>query len=429
MKVRVHHTIALLAIAASSYLFIPIHNGRTSLIATASAAPPAVQKPTVGDPVSTAAFAWGLFVQAMTPNNGALTFESWTEQTCLIQPSSCQTALTAQKPGAGRLHHLHRSPLRQKIAGAKTKATQAGANCGIGEPMNAPSAQTTPVFQGFFPKNLSSNPCFYEEVFVNPAESTFITQNGLTTLSGQQTYGNQNGGAITFPWDAVEIKVDWVPASSFTNASFNCSGPSQELYTENINGTCYALVGIHISSKILPDWLWATFEPNSTITNPNRCNQALYNPCYDPFGTTSNQPYGPGQPATQSQQLQQMMQAAQLAPAFNNYFLTGVATQFVDSQGTPAPLGNSFVEFNAQVAPGQASCITCHKYAYFNGQKPAGPVEQNFGGPLGSPHFPNWPAIGFACYGNPNANCLPPSGTSGWTSQDFSWMLGLMQYQ
>jgi hypothetical protein len=429
MKMRVRHAIALLAMAASGYLLIPIPSGRTSLIVAANAAPQGAPKPAVGDPVSASAFAWSLFVQAMTPNNGALTFESWKEQTCIIQPSSCQKPSAAQTAAAGRLHHLHRSPLRQKIVGARTKATQAGANCGVGEPMNSPSPQTTPVFQGFFPKNLSSNPCFFEEVFVNPAEYTFITQNGLATLTGQQAYGNQHGGAITFPWDAVEIKVDWVPTASFNNPTFKCPDTTHQLYTETIGGTCYALVGIHFESKVLPDWLWATFEPNSTITNPNRCNQALYTPCFDPFGTTSRQPYGPGQPATQSPTLQQMMQAAKLDPAFNNYFLTGVSTQFVDGQGTPMSLGNSFTEFNAQVAPGQASCITCHRYAYFDGQKPARPVENNFGGPLGSPNFPNWPAIGFACYGNPNANCMPPANTTGWTSQDFSWMLGLMPYK
>jgi len=432
MKVRVLHAIALLAIAAGICLCSQIQNGRASLIPAANAATQAAPKPTVGDPVSAAAFSWSLFIQAMTPNSGSLAFEGWTEQTCLSQPGSCLVTATEKKGGGGtsRLHHFHRSPLRQKNVTTKTKNPQAAANpCGPGAPMNTPGPNTTPVFNGLFPKNLSSNPCFFEEVFVNPPEYTFITKNKLTTLTGQQAYGKNNGNAITFPWDAVEIKVDWVPTSSFTNATFKCPDPTHQLYTENINGTCYALVGIHISSKVLPDWLWATFEPNNTITNPNRCNPALYNACFDPFGTTSKQPYGPGQTPTQSQSLQNAMKSAQLDPAFNNYFLTGVATQFSDSQVTPIPMGNSFVEFNAQVAPGQASCITCHKYAYFNGQKPSGGVEQNFGGPLGAPNFPNWPAIGYACYSNPNGNCLPPANTTGWTSQDFSWMLGLMQYK
>ena len=67
--------------------------------------------------------------------------------------------------------------------------------------------------------------------------------------------------------------------------------------------------------------------------------------------------------------------------------------------------------------PGQASCITCHKYAYFDG-KPQSP-ENNFGGP------PNgWPPVGYACNTGQKANCTPV--TPGSISQDFSWMLGLM---
>ncbi|MGH8479459.1 MAG: hypothetical protein ACREXK_07780, partial [Gammaproteobacteria bacterium] len=152
-----------------------------------------------------------------------------------------------------------------------------------------------------------------------------------------------------------------------------------------------------------------------------RCDPKLYNTCFDPWGTTSSQPYGKGQTAQQSPQLHQAMAAAHLNQAFNNYFLTGVQTQFV-SNGKAVPLGSSFVEFNAGVLPGQASCITCHRYAYFDGkQPPAGQPEDNFGGaPSG------WPNVGYACNTGQSANCTPVVPNS--TSQDFSWMLGLMPY-
>jgi len=428
MKRKICHAIALLlAITASSCLFSQSRNGKPARFVASKPAAQAGGRLTQGDYAAEARFAWSLFAQAMRPVNGSLAFESWTEQTCFLQPGSCPNGPAAQGTRAGKLHRLHKSPLRRKNIGAQAATSLSQANCGVGEPMNAPpSPQTQSIFNGFFPANLSSNPCFYEEVFVNPPESAFLTANGLTTLTGQQAHGN-----ITFPFDAVEIKVDWVPTSSFSNPTFDCPDPTHQLYTESIDGTCYALVGIHISSKVLKDWLWATFEPNSTITNPNRCNPALYVACRDPWGTTWRRAYGPGQPVSQSPQLQQLMSSEHLDPAFNNYFLTGVQTQFVDHLGTPLPLGNSFVEFNAQVPPGQASCITCHKYAYFNGQAvPSRQPEQNFGGPLGPPNFPtNWPAIGFACYSNADGNCLPPAGTSGWTAQDFSWLLGLMPYK
>ncbi len=386
---------------------------------TASQQPGAVMKdrPTAGDSASTAQFAWLLFLYAMQPSTGPggpLTFENWTEQ-CQLNPNQigCPTAaqLAAHRGANGRVRTLHGSALAKKMVGLK--ANQPGDEC---------NGMNTGGFPGYpAPSNVVSSAQFCEEVFVNPSEKSFVTANGLITLTGQQTYGKAHGGAITFPWSAVEVKADWVPVASFSNPTFSCPDPTNKLYTETINGTCYALVGLHISSKVLPDWVWATFEPNSSVTNPNRCDPKLYDTCFDPWGTTSSQPYGKGQTAQQSQQLQQAMSNAHLNQAFNNYFLTGVQTQFV-SNGSAIPLGSSFVEFNAGVLPGQASCITCHRYAYFDGkQPPSGSPEDNFGG------APNgWPNVGYACNQNQNGNCTPVVPNS--TSQDFSWMLGLMPY-
>ncbi len=375
-------------------------------------------KPASGDAVGEARFAWYLFLQAMAPSNGPngpLAFENWTEQ-CQLNPNmiGCpsQSSLAASgKKGAKRTRTLHGSALARKMVGANLN--QPGIEC---NPMTTGSLGGYPA-----PSNVTSTATFCEEVFANPAEAAFVNAKGLTTLTGQQTYGNANGGAITFPWSTVEVKDEWVPVSSFNNPTFSCPDPTNSLYTETINGTCYALVGLHISSKVLPNWLWATFEPNSNVTNPNRCDPTLYDTCFDPWGTTSSQPYGKGQPVPQSQPLNQAMSAAGLNQAFNNYFLTGVQTQFV-SNGNAVPLGSSFVEFNAGVLPGQASCITCHRYAYFDGkQPPQGQPEDNFGGP------PNgWPSVGYACNQNQNGNCTPVVPNS--TSQDFSWMLGLMPY-
>ena len=378
-------------------------------VGVAFAAPSAtapVAKPSADDVNATAAYAWSLFVQAVTPANGSLTFETWTEQ-CQLNP-----AMAGCPQGAGaNVRKLHGSALAHKVRGPvqSTAASDAGIECN--------RMQTKPLNGYAPPSNVVSGAQFCEEVYVNPPEVAFVNANGLQTLSGQQVYGSSRSNAITFPWDAVEIKADWVPTSSFANPTFQCPDPTNTLYTETINGTCYALVGFHISSKVLPDWLWATFEPASPVTNPNRCDPKLYDTCFDPWGTTSKTPYGKGQTVKPSAQLQALMASANLNKAFGNYFLTGVQTRFVTAKGSAIPLGSSFVEFNAGVLPGQASCITCHRYAYFDG-KPVSP-ENNFGGaPTG------WPSVGYACNQNQKGNCTPVVPNS--TSQDFSWMLGLM---
>lgn len=369
--------------------------------------------------VQDAQFAWKLFVQAMTPTSGGgLTFESWTEQ-CALQPQlvGCPApSATAEKKG----RTLHPSPLAHRMAaktGRKLSAVTAnGVEC---------NAMNTDGFSGFPPpKNLSGSAQFCEEVYVNPPEVQFVQQNGLATLSGQWTYANAHNAEITFPTESIEVKADWVPTSSFTNPNFQCPDPTDSLYTETINGTCYALVGIHITSKEKPDWVWATFEPASAVTNPNRCDPKLYDDCFDPWGSTSKLPYGKEQAGKvkQSTQLQQLMSGANLNKAFGNYYLTAVQTQFRDGRSKAIPLGNSFVEFNAQVPPHQASCITCHKYAYYDGvAPPAGSPENNFGS---APSTGGWPNVGYACNKNQMQNCTPVTPKS--ISQDFSWMLGLM---
>jgi hypothetical protein len=364
--------------------------------------------------------AWGLFLEAMAPaTNGSLTVETWTEQ-CQLNPdaigcpSAASVAAAARAGGDDKVRLLHGSPAAGKMAGS-----------------DCSQMRTTPVEGYPPPSNLARNATFCEEVQVSPPEADFLKTGGLTTLVGQQTYGSTRGMAINFPGtgmneirrdlDSVEVKLDWAPATSFSNPTFACPDPTDHLYTETINGTCYALVGIHITSKSMIRWFWATFEPSSDITNPNRCDPKLYGACLDTWGTTSSQPYKKGQTAQQSPVLQQAMAAAHLNPALSNYFLTGVQTEFV-SGGKPTSLGNSFVEFNQGVPPGKSSCITCHQYAAFDGKRPApGAPEDNFGVP---PH--GWPYIGYACNQNQNGNCTPVVPNS--TTQDFSWMLGLMPY-
>ncbi len=237
---------------------------------------------------SFSSLAWGLFMEAMAPaGDGTLTFETWTEE-CQLNPNmvgcpsaaSLEAAAKAGRNGKVRLLHAGATGHIRKIPGT---------DCG---PMI-----TTAIGGYRAPSNLIKNAIFCEEVYVSPPEASFVKGSGLTTLAGQQTYGNEHTRAINFPGtglnqlrsdlDSVEVKLDWVPAASFKSPAFACPDPTNSLYTQTINGTCYALVGVHVTSKVMPTWLWATFEPNSKITNPNRCDAKLYGACFDPWGTTS----------------------------------------------------------------------------------------------------------------------------------------------
>ncbi|HEX3129283.1 MAG TPA: hypothetical protein VH394_18255, partial [Thermoanaerobaculia bacterium] len=135
----------------------------------------------------------------------------------------------------------------------------------------------------------------------------------------------------------------------------------------------------------------------------------LYNSCSDPYG--SNPPTSTGAPTQITPALAAMMDAAKLPAAFKNYRLTGVQKDYTNANTTP--LGNSFVEFNAQVAAGQASCITCHSYAKINMVTNPPSRNNNFG-----------PGPNQAATGTPTA--MPTMPGADWQSQDFSWLLGIL---
>jgi hypothetical protein len=381
--------IALSLMAVSCGTKTPEATRKEDVKTTASAQPSACNFPTTmaGSNEQTA---WQLFVAANCLNNGKLTWETWTEQTCIFSSSACPPAAAAAATPA---HHLHGSHLAAHKRGVNLKANA------------LPSSDCSPMNTAgpFAPKNLSASPKFCEEVYANPEEVSFIRQPGaqatLTTYAGQVSWASDHQNAIATPNPSIEIKVDWLPATSLASNGFDCTNPPAGLYVENISGTCYAMVGIHLSSKLLPNWLWATFEPQNAGTNPNRCNPDLYNACNDPWGSNPAASTGADTAATQA--LIDLMTQAGLPKAFQNYRLVAAQTAFLDSNNQPTQLGNSFVEFNADVQPHQASCITCHAYATLNP-----PASENscctFKAMIGTPNAAQQKKI----------------------SQDFSWMIG-----
>ena len=259
----------------------------------------------------------------------------------------------------------------------------------------------------------ASDPKFCEEVYVNDAELAYIKAPApgysLTTHKGQAAY-MKAGNTIDTPTDAIEIKVDWLPASSLATP-FTCDSPPVGVYVEQVDGECYAMAGIHLASKLYDNWLWATFEPQSDVTNPNRCRQDLFGECTDNWGAAPAT-NGHGTTTQPTVALKTLLDAANIDSAFYNYRLTGVQTHFTDG-ATVINGGNtykynlvsSFVEYNAGVQPGQASCITCHASAQLD---PSSLTEQHLQQAAGPyPH---------------NGVNYPP--TAPYQTQDLSWLLG-----
>jgi hypothetical protein len=258
-----------------------------------------------------------------------------------------------------------------------------------------------------------------EETRRNKESFDFIVQKNLYKISGLRA---AFGTTISFPAASMEVKANWklvadIPA--FTNGKVALADVPK-LYHVNTgaDGKQYAFVAMHVISKAVPNWTWATFEHKF---NPGRCDIIG---CRDAFGAqpalvspnpTANQGYPD---CAKTPALGAMITAANWDPAFANYCLKASQTDFTDSSGLDVRVGNSVTE---QGFVDQSSCMTCHGRSGWDkdGNATSDAGFDNNGAPLG-PIQPNW----FW-----NFNAQPPifQGMPGLkqtaTSGDFVWSI------
>ncbi len=304
-------------------------------------APPSQISPTIEQT------AWQLWVAATCPVNSGkypyVVWENWIEQAQMYptDPSEGLVVPNAAASSGAAVHQLHGSPLTL-IKNPKLLAVVPGLLGAANE--NCNKASTPPTGQ--------PNLMICEEVRLNGLTEDYIAGNDLWNRPGQaQTalYAEE----IEFPAPAVEIKADWIELSSI---GLNCKnlppGFTKSIHVETVDGNCFGLAGMHLISKLLNQWIWATFEPQNLTTNPNRCKVLG---CTDVFG--SNPAVTHGANTNLTNRLTTLMYAADLAPEWFNYRLDGVQTGFY----RPKLLGNSIIEGeNAGVPLTQSSCISCH---------------------------------------------------------------------
>lgn len=365
------------------------NKNQSFLITTASASPQAgnvactlpTQAPDPNDAKAVAQTAWQIFVAVNCPaNKSQLVWETWTEQFSIF---------TSPGQKGGRTQRLHGSPLARIVAAqlhSPLPELSPDTECQamVAPPSNMPNSTS-----------LAHSGQFCEEVHLDPTAKAYVLQGNYEFRSGQRMAVTSHA-TIDFPSTAVEVKADWLPMTDFNPAQFNCTSPPPGLHVEVIDGGCYALVAMHISSKLLTNWLWATFEVQNGTTNPQRCSPNLFGPCNDPFGSSPAQSSGQATELTLA--LGALMKQAGLAPEFLNYRLD-VGQAVFGTAAQPTLLGNSIVEGEAVgLTKGNASCITCHSTSVINS---AGSENPKIGGVGPEPAIP-----------------------AGYISRDFSWSLG-----
>ena len=313
-------------------------------------APPSQISPNINET------AWQLLVAATCPVNPTqypfVVWENWLEQAQMYPADPSKglfvpnSSVLAQPP----THLLHESPFA--LARDPSLATVVEGLLG-GADQNCNKAKKPPKDQ---PKLI-----ICEEVRLNGAAEDYVAGNNFWNRAGQTAAATSHDD-IQFPAPAVEYKADWIQTSSLIDLSSkqpfssNCSklpkGFAQSIHVEMINGNCFALAGMHLISKLLDQWIWATFEPQFSTTNPFRCKVLS---CIDTFGSTPAM--STGFPTQQTARLKSLMVAADLAPEWFNYRLDAVQTGFF----RPGLSGNSIIEGeNVGMPLSQASCISCH---------------------------------------------------------------------
>lgn len=315
---------------------------------------------------------WQAFVTAVTPAPGGqgLTLETWatdpdTFQATPTWPAGLSVAAIAARP------RFQASLLAQAHLPAGLRSAT-GATVG---PCRYPVGDAA---AGNFPTGNQSD-CVAEEVRRNRDSFNYIVNNGLYTQAGLENAFA--GPGINFPTAAIELKLDWVQEPTLVKwlNNNNVQTPpgfvKQNYYTTVVGGTTYALLSMHISTKQLPNWLWATFEHQ---LNPGRCDTMG---CYDEFGVTGSAtsiaPLPTPQPGAvqnqypacaKSSTLATMFSNAGLAAVWKNYCLKETQIDFLSTQnatmGLPVLNGDSVIErITADVPIAQSSCTTCHAYA------------------------------------------------------------------
>lgn len=180
------------------------------------------------------------------------------------------------------------------------------------------------------------------EIRMNRAAFEYIRARALYNVEGQLHAAA--AGGVAFPADAIEVKAQWRPVTAQERGRYH----TLEVRLADGQRRLYGLTALHIISKTLPQWFWATFEhvDNATLADaegwqlPSRDRLA----CPPQRPDCNRAPAGIGLEGT----------------VWQFYRLRGTMTGFLEDDGQPARLANSALEKGMQAS---SSCITCHARA------------------------------------------------------------------
>ncbi len=180
------------------------------------------------------------------------------------------------------------------------------------------------------------------EIHMNRSAFDYVRARELYNLDGQLRLIAQ-ARSVDFPQGAMEIKANWRPIAAHDRVRYH----TLEMTLADGGTRLYGLSALHIVSKALPQWVWATFEHVDNPSLPDSEGWQL--PSRDRFACA-------GAPACNQAPLGIGLEGT----VWRYYRLRGTLTRYVNAEGGPELLANSELEAGMQ---GTASCITCHSRA------------------------------------------------------------------
>jgi hypothetical protein len=190
----------------------------------------------------------------------------------------------------------------------------------------------------------------------DPASFYYIVKRRLYLYEGlaQAFADSSKRKHLKFPRESLELKAEWeyVPKEP---------PPANRPYHWNRDkeGHMYKLIGLHIMTRALPNWTWATWE---LADNPRRC---IDNGCRDRFGNRhpiihpedcKSGKCPDGDQYWMTKRLARVFSRYDVSKEWQNYRLNDAQTDFEK----PERLGNSTIEVNNVKV---SSCIACHNVA------------------------------------------------------------------
>lgn len=257
-------------------------------------------------------FAWQRFMEVSRPipgdPQGHVAWEGWALAREVFADPNATPDWDTLVAAPRTLEHFDPMPLQQMAA----------------HPEDAPVAAFDPAL----------SPFGVNETRMNRATFDFIVANNLWYIEGQEALF-ASGHPIVFPVEAMEVKAQWRPVTPDQAPLYHTT----TLTTADGQVHIFGLTALHITTKDLPNWFWATWEHKS---NPDR---ETVIPSRDRAG----------------------LPVQLKGTVWENYVLRGSQIDFVDSTGRPTILANSQIEEGFEAT---SSCITCHARATIGKRDP-----------------------------------------------------------